>query len=83
MTWVALIGGMYTVFFTPVEAASVGAFLTFLAAAWRRSLNWQASKAVIMETMNATAPVFMIIIGAFVFIPSCRSPNYRRNWLCC
>ncbi|WP_207797049.1 TRAP transporter large permease [Shimia abyssi] len=65
----ATIGGMYTGFFTPVEASSVGAFLTFLVALGRRSLNWQASKTVILETMNATATVFMIIIGAFVFIP--------------
>lgn len=63
------IGGMYTGFFTPVEASSVGAFFTFLVAAWRRSLNWKATKAVVLETMNATATVFMIIIGAFVFIP--------------
>ena len=65
----ATIGGMYTGFFTPVEASSVGAFLTFLVAAWRRSLNWHAIKNVILETMNATATVFLIIIGAFVFIP--------------
>ncbi len=63
------IGGMYTGFFTPVEASSVGAFLTFLIAALRRSLTWQASKTVILQTMNATATVFLIIIGAFVFIP--------------
>ena len=63
------IGGMYTGFFTPVEASSVGAFLTFIVAAYRQSLGWQASKAVILETMNATATVFLIIIGAFVFIP--------------
>ncbi|MDB9707977.1 TRAP transporter large permease subunit, partial [Planktotalea frisia] len=65
----ATIGGMYTGFFTPVEASSVGAFLTFVVALARRSLDWQASKQVILETMNATATVFMIIIGAFVFIP--------------
>jgi tripartite ATP-independent transporter DctM subunit len=63
------IGGMYTGFFTPVEASSIGAFLTFGVAAYRKSLGWQASKAVIFETMNATATVFLIIIGAFVFIP--------------
>ena len=63
------IGGMYTGFFTPVEASSVGAFFTFVVAAWRRSLNWAAIKSVILETMNATATVFLIIIGAFVFIP--------------
>ncbi|MEO9862510.1 MAG: TRAP transporter large permease [Yoonia sp.] len=63
------IGGMYTGFFTPVEASSVGAFFTFIVAAARRSLTFPAIKAVILQTMNATATVFLIIIGAFVFIP--------------
>ena len=63
------IGGMYTGFFTPVEASSIGAFLTFVVAAWRRSLSLSAMRTVIIETMNATATVFLIIIGAFVFIP--------------
>ena len=63
------IGGMYTGFFTPVEASSVGAFLTFVVAAARRSLSLEKLKTVILETMSATATVFLIIIGAFVFIP--------------
>ncbi len=63
------IGGMYTGFFTPVEASSVGAFLTFVVAAARRSLSLGKMKTVILETMSATATVFLIIIGAFVFIP--------------
>ena len=63
------IGGMYTGFFTPVEASSAGAFLTFAVAAMRRSLSLEKIKTVILETMSATATVFLIIIGAFVFIP--------------
>lgn len=63
------IGGMYTGFFTPVEASAVGAFFTFVVAAWRRSLNLTAVRTVVMESMTATATVFLIIIGAFVFIP--------------
>ena len=63
------IGGMYTGFFTPVEASSVGAFLTFVVAAARRTLTFDAIQRVILQTMNATATVFLIIIGAFVFIP--------------
>ncbi|MEM1372754.1 MAG: TRAP transporter large permease [Pseudomonadota bacterium] len=66
---VLTIGGMYTGFFTPVEASGVGAFFTFVVAAWRRTLTFEASKTVILQTMNATATVFLIIIGAFVFIP--------------
>lgn len=63
------IGGMYTGFFTPVEASSVGAFLTFVVAVGRRSLSLPTIQTVILQTMNATATVFLIIIGAFVFIP--------------
>lgn len=63
------IGGMYTGFFTPVEASAVGAFFTFVIAVFRRSLNYEAVKTVISQTLNATATVFLIIIGAFVFIP--------------
>lgn len=63
------IGGMYTGFFTPVEASAVGALLTFLVAAWRRALDARRLRAVVLQTMKATATVFLIIIGAFVFIP--------------
>lgn len=63
------IGGMYTGFFTPVEASSVGAFLTFCVALMRSSLNMMSMRTVVLQTMNATATVFLIIIGAFVFIP--------------
>jgi len=66
---VVTIGGMYTGFFTPVEASAVGAFFTFVVAAFRRVLNLEAIRKVILQTMNATATVFLIIIGAFVFIP--------------
>lgn len=66
---VVTIGGMYTGFFTPVEASAVGAFFTFVVAAARRTLDLEAIKAVILQTMSATATVFLIIIGAFVFIP--------------
>ncbi len=65
----ATIGGMYTGFFTPVEASSVGALLTFVVAAARRKLSLAKMRTVILETMNSTATVFLIIIAAFVFIP--------------
>ncbi len=63
------IGGMYTGFFTPVEAASFGAFFTFVVAVFKRTLSFRDMKNVILETMSSTATIFMIIIGAFVFIP--------------
>jgi len=63
------IGGMYTGFFTPVEASAVGAFLTLVVGIARRSLKWHMAPEVILETIKSTATVFLIIIGAFIFIP--------------
>jgi len=63
------IGGMYTGFFTPVEASAVGAFLTFVVALVRKKLNLTMAAPIILQTMKATATVFLIIIGAFIFIP--------------
>ena len=63
------IGGMYTGYFTPVEASSAGAFFTFLVAWLKGGLDGHKLIAVVMQTMGATATIFLIIIAAFVFIP--------------
>ena len=63
------IGGMYTGFFTPVEASGVGALLTFLLALARKSLTRSSVPEVVLQTLKATGTVFLFLIGAFVFIP--------------
>ncbi len=63
------IGGIYMGVFTPVEAAGVGAFLTMVMAVYRRSLNVAKIRFVLLQTLQTSATVFMILIGAFVFIP--------------
>lgn len=63
------IGGMYTGYFTPVEASSAGAFFTFAVAAFERKLSIEKLKIIALQTMGTTATIFMILIGAFVFIP--------------
>jgi tripartite ATP-independent transporter DctM subunit len=63
------IGGMYTGYFTPVEASSAGAFFTFLVAWLKGGLRPKDMITVVMQTMGATATIFLIIIAAFVFIP--------------
>ena len=65
----ATIGGIYLGVFTPVEAAGVGAFLTFMMALFRRSLDWPKIRFVLLQTLQTSATVMMILIGAFVFIP--------------
>ncbi|MEC7761576.1 MAG: TRAP transporter large permease [Pseudomonadota bacterium] len=63
------IAGMYTGFFTPVEASAVGAVLTFFIALAGRKLSLSKMRLVTLHTMSATSTIFLILIGAFVFIP--------------
>ncbi len=63
------IGGIYMGIFTPAEAAGVGAFLTLVMALIRRSLTWAKMRFVLLQTLQTSSTVFMILIGAFVFIP--------------
>jgi tripartite ATP-independent transporter DctM subunit len=63
------IGGIYVGWFTPEEAAAVGAALALLFALWRRSLGQGNVSKVLIETVNTTALVFLILIGALVFGP--------------
>jgi len=66
---VITIGGIYLGVFSAVEAAGIGAFLAFLVALFRRTLNWAACKDVIAYTLRSTATTFLILMGAFVFTP--------------
>ncbi len=63
----AVLGGIYFGVFTPVEAAAVGAFLTFVLTAARRKLTWKVTKFCVIETIKTYAMVYLIVIGAFLF----------------
>ncbi|MBM3572027.1 MAG: TRAP transporter large permease [Alphaproteobacteria bacterium] len=63
------IGGIYVGIFTPSEAAAVGAILALGYALWRRSLGGGNLSRILVETVNTTALVFLILIGALVFGP--------------
>jgi tripartite ATP-independent transporter DctM subunit len=63
------IGGIYIGIFTASEAAAIGAALTFCYALYRRSLGGENLSKVLIETVNTTALVFLILIGALVFGP--------------
>ena len=66
---VMTIGGIYLGVFTPTEAAAVGAFLAMLLALWRGTLTRRAATEVLLQSMQTTALVFMILIGANLFTP--------------
>ena len=62
-----VIGGIYTGFFTPTEAASVGAFLTGIYFLVMRGLDVAGLRDVALEAAGTTAMIFLIVIGAGLF----------------
>lgn len=61
-----VIGGLYTGWFTPTEAAGVGAFGAFVITIIKRRLTWTNLTASLAETTRTTAMVFLILIGAHI-----------------
>lgn len=61
-----IIGGIYAGFFTPTEAASIGAFGTFLIALIR-GMRWEGLKSAIQESLVMSSMLFFMIIGAEIF----------------
>ncbi|MFO1220390.1 MAG: TRAP transporter large permease [Burkholderiaceae bacterium] len=64
---VTVFGGLYSGIFTVNEAASVAAVLSFVAAAMRGRLSRHNVLEGLRETASATAMLYVILIGAFVF----------------
>jgi tripartite ATP-independent transporter DctM subunit len=62
-----IIGGIYAGWFTPTEAAGIGAFAAFLFALARRTLGWRSLVEVLLESASTTATIIMLLIGALIF----------------
>ncbi|MYE58162.1 MAG: TRAP transporter large permease [Alphaproteobacteria bacterium] len=62
-----VIGGIYLGVFTPTEGAAIGAAATFLLAFVSGRLDWTGFVSSVLETAQATAAIFLILIGAEVY----------------
>lgn len=62
-----VIGGLYTGWFTPTEAAGVGAFGALVITLVKRRLTWNNLTDSLAQTTGTTAMVFLILIGAHIF----------------
>ncbi|HYG90445.1 MAG TPA: TRAP transporter large permease [Azospirillum sp.] len=65
--FVLIMGGIYGGFFTPTEAAGVGAFAAFLMAFARGRLTVPVLIDLLVDSARTTAMLFVIIIGATLF----------------
>ncbi len=59
-----VIGGIYFGLFTPTEAAGIGAVGAFAISAMRGRLTVSNAREALMETVQTTAMIFTILIGA-------------------
>ena len=59
--------GIYGGFFTPIEAAGMGAIAALALALAMRALDWTGFVSACRETVLASAMIFAIIIGAEIF----------------
>jgi tripartite ATP-independent transporter DctM subunit len=62
-----VIGGIALGWFTPSEAASIGATGGFLLCAWRRRLTWPAVKKALADTLRTSGMIYVVVIGALIF----------------
>lgn len=61
---VGVMGGLFFGLYTATEAGAAGAFLSFVLAAWHRTLTWRALKDSLRDTVVTSASIFIIAIGA-------------------
>ena len=59
-----VIGSIYGGVATPTEAAALGVIVATLIALWRGQLNMDVMKSSVLESMEATASIFFVAIGA-------------------
>ena len=72
------VGGIYTGWFSPTEAAGVAAFAAIVIGAATRQLTLYAFWDCVVETLRTTAMLMFIIVGAWVFayfVVQTRLPN--------
>lgn len=82
--FVIVIGGLYGGLATPVESAAFGAAGAFLFGLLRRALTWQRLLRALEQTIQTTAMVFFIIIGADLFgyfMALSQMPMRLAGWL--
>lgn len=60
-------GGIYLGWFSPTEAAAVGAFGALLLGLWRRTLSRARILAGLSETARITANIILIVVGSTIF----------------
>jgi len=61
------VGGIYLGWFSPTEAAAVGAFTAIVIGTATRQIGWRGLVEAFRETVRTTTVLFVVILGGFMF----------------
>lgn len=64
---IVVLGGLYGGLCTPTEAGALGAFVAFIFGIASRRLTWKRFVSALINTINTSGMVFMMVIGATIF----------------
>lgn len=79
-----VVGGIYAGWFTPTEAAAIGAASTGLVALISGSLGWAVLRQSLVGTARTTAMIFFIVLGAGFyngFLALSGVPQFMADWV--
>jgi len=62
-----VIGGIYLGVFTPTESAAIGFAVSLIIVYSMRTMTWAKLKQAVMESMQTTVTIFLILAGAKIF----------------
>jgi C4-dicarboxylate transporter DctM subunit len=82
--FILIIGGLYAGWFTPTEAAGIGACGALLIIVIRRRLTRQTLTDTLVETTLSTGMIFTILVGANIFgyfLTVSQMPDQLSTWM--
>jgi tripartite ATP-independent transporter DctM subunit len=82
--FICVAGGIYSGVFTPTEAGAVGAFMISVLALVMGKMKLSLFKESIIDTLRVVSSIFLIVIGAYIFIQFLalsRLPVDFANWV--
>lgn len=82
---VLILGSIYSGVCTPTEAAVIAVFYTlFVSIFIYRELHWKDVRSVLVDSINTTSMIFLIIAAAMVFalyLTNNQVPNHVAKWI--
>lgn len=82
---ILILGSIYTGVCTPTESAVIAVFYTLVVSIFvYRELKWKDIRPVLVDSINTTAMIFLIIAAAMVFalyLTNNQVPNHVAKWI--